>query len=134
MLEAPSFNLLESTLVPRVVVIEDDVALQGLIRESMQQVSRSTDLSAFVSAEEAIHSLWQHGLNDEAPVDILFLDVFLQGEGSGLDVLEYVSYLPSDVTVVLMSSDFSATQLAEITKLATPPVLLPLTTGQLQHT
>lgn len=108
----------------RVAIIEDDNAIQSLIKSSLEMAFNSTEILHFKNAREAIFEIWEREITDTKEIDLIFLDIFLDDKTNGLDILEYCQFIPDDVTVVLMSSNFSDEQMDRILKLNIEPILL----------
>lgn len=90
---------------PRILVVEDSLEMQALIRESL---GRSFDVTEAGNAEEAVRLL------EEAQPDLVLLDWRLPGKW-GSEVLEAFAQLRSRVPVIVLTSqtDTSTRLLAE---------------------
>ena len=109
----------------RIAIIEDDDAIQSLIKTSLEMAfNNETEILRFKNAREAIFEIWEREITDNMEIDLLFLDIFLDDKTNGLDILEYCQFIPEDVTVVLMTSNFSEEQLDRILHLNIEPILL----------
>lgn len=108
----------------RVAIIEDDRSIQNLIIGSLLLEIESIDAIKFSNARDAIHELWEKNMIGPPNIDALFIDIFLEDQTSGIDVLEYCQFIPKDIPIVLMSSQFTDEQLSVIAQFSTTPVLL----------
>lgn len=108
----------------KIAVIEDDLSIYSLIEQAVQSSMTDVDFMKFTNAHDAIYDLWENGFVVHPKIDLLFLDIHLAGKTNGLDILEYCQYLPENVPVVLMSSEFTPEQVDTISKMRIKPVLL----------
>ncbi len=116
-----------TTTVPeklRIAIIEDDASVHDLILGSIQLEFENVEGLKFSNSQDAIHELWQNHMISPPHLDALFLDIFLDNQTSGIDVLEYCQFIPQSIPVILMSSQFTSQQLEKVSKMRTPPVLL----------
>ncbi len=108
----------------KIAIIEDDVSIHDLIMGSIQMEFENVEGLKFSNSQDAIHELWQNHLTNAPHLDVLFLDIFLDNQTSGFDVLEYCQFIPQNIPVILMSSQFTSHQLEKVSKMKSPPILL----------
>jgi DNA-binding NtrC family response regulator len=108
----------------RIAIIDDDSSIQKLIQMSIESTLCGVDLVQFGDARETIFELWESSLVEINQLDLLFLDIHLNNETNGLDILEYSKYISKNIPVVLMSSYFSQDHLNEVLKMNKEPILL----------
>jgi|GEM_PF-4732268 len=108
-----------------IVTIDDDPSIRELIENPLfDSLEEGARFRSYSNALEAIQDLWEGTSPKSAPIDILFLDIFLEGEGTGIDVLEYCQYQAQPMNIILMSSDFTERQLNRVAKMNLNPILL----------
>ena len=95
-------ELPQETIVPRVLVIDDDPEIHRLLRARLE--ARGYKVSFAASGEEGLAHL-----RDVNP-DLIFLDVAMSGM-TGIDVLDYVRSQRLDVAVILTTA-YSSEQVA----------------------
>ncbi len=100
----------------RIAVIDDDATVQGLIQFFVEIVLGQVEILKFADARETIFELWEASPIGARPVDLVFLDIHLENRTSGLDILEYLQYVPTSIPVVMMSSSISREQMDFISR------------------
>ncbi len=95
-------ELPSESLVPRVLVIDDDREIHRLLRARLEARGLKVWLAA--SGEESV------GLLSDVKPDLIFLDIAMSGM-TGLDVLDYVRSQRMDVAVILTTA-YSSEQVA----------------------
>lgn len=106
-----------------IAIIEDDSSIQNLIVGSLLLRVDEVEAFQFKSAEGALNELWVKG-TISPKIDVLFVDMVLEDQISGIDILEYCQSASKDTLVVLMSSQFTNDHLNKISNLKAPPILL----------
>jgi phosphoserine phosphatase RsbU/P len=95
-------ELVHETLVPRMLVIDDDPEIHRLLRARLE--SRGNQVWFASSGEEGLNSI------REISPDVIFLDVAMSGM-TGIDVLDFVRSERLDVAVILTTA-YSSEQVA----------------------
>lgn len=103
----------------RIAVIEDDESIHGLIRSSLELALENVEFLKFRNAREAIYELWEKEALASPKVDLFFLDIFLDEKTNGIDVLEYCQFVPENVPIVIMSSNFDPENVGRISQMKT---------------
>ena len=89
--------------VKKVLVVEDDLSLQPIWQEIFRRCSPTIKLDWAVSCEAA-----QKMVNDsnelKTPFDLIVVDLFLAGSGTGLDLLHSEEVVKSHARTMLVSS------------------------------
>ena len=88
----------------RVLVVEDSRTMQTFLRNLLE--TENYDVAVASDGETGIQ-LFQQGLIESKPFDIVITDVVMPGM-SGLDLLEKVKALNHDTIVVVLTSDANA--------------------------
>ena len=96
-------DLIKKTRV--VYVIEDDIELSTLMDRILKNIDPKISLDWSTSAEEAIQSIssnWKKGI--VLPYVLIIIDIFLDGEKSGLDLYKLCIEKYPTIPIILTSS------------------------------
>ncbi|MCC7440268.1 MAG: hypothetical protein IT285_01460 [Bdellovibrionales bacterium] len=90
---------------PRVLVIEDDLALSTVIDRVLRELDPEVRVDWAVSAEEARAILRERVRREDSlrPYDLILADVFLDGEHTGLDFWRWCQREFPDLPLVVTS-------------------------------
>lgn len=95
----------------RILLVEDDPDLFGLVEAAVEDIGAGIQLDWVTSAENAIVFLKDPKRGPEA--SLVITDLFLEGTGTGIDLMEYcrtqLPHLPVVVTSSLPMEKFFAT-------------------------
>ncbi len=105
-------------------IVEDDESIQSLISSSLLSTIENVNIIKFKNGREAIYELWEKDSGLFSTLDGLFLDIYLEDNTSGLDILDYCQFVPSNIPIVLMSAYFNGEHLNSIAKLEKDPILM----------
>ena len=76
----------------RVLLVEDDLVLQGILADLITKLDESIELETATSADEIILIMKSQALNPNFGYDLIISDVKLNGEATGFDLWNVCSY------------------------------------------
>jgi DNA-binding response OmpR family regulator len=88
----------------RVLVLEDDMALEPLLTRVIQAVSNGALVDWVTNVEEAKFRLKMWPNHQNPKYDLIIADIFLEGRETGLDFWQSCQFLVPNIPVLLMSS------------------------------
>ena len=96
----------------RIVVCEDEPVYQAAIAEAIERWQRASghtdvELSVFSSSEDVLEAI-EH----EAEIDLLFVDIQIPGEMSGIDLARRIREACLDMTIVFCTN-YTSTSLRD---------------------
>lgn len=109
--------------VQRILVVEDDVALSFLVERLALNINPEIRVDWVTSAEQAVPLLKSKTGN--CKYDLIFADIFLDGERSGLDLWRYCQESFPSVPIVVTSAMPMEKFFAAIGRNSISPAYLP---------
>jgi DNA-binding NtrC family response regulator len=95
---------------PRVLVIEDDAALETLLSRAFQDVDRNIEIRWAHTAEEALLEIHREAVDSSRPYAMILSDMYLPGNTTGLDLyqtcLAKIPMVPFVLTSTMTVSEY----------------------------
>jgi DNA-binding response OmpR family regulator len=89
----------------RVFVVEDDLSMSTLLDKALRQVDADAEIDWATSAEEAVFEMnAKTKAYGRLPYDLIIIDVFLEGESTGLEFYELCKNQYPDIPVLVTSA------------------------------
>jgi response regulator of citrate/malate metabolism len=90
------------TFSKKVLVVEDDLALQPFWQSVLERCFKKFDLQWAISGEEA-KTILQNANEKGKPFDLVVSDIFLAGSDTGIDLMESKELAQSKTNFILVS-------------------------------
>lgn len=89
----------------KILVVEDDKNMTVLLSRALEDICDDIEMSWAESLEQAVHKLVQHtDINHKMPYDLIIADIFLEGNGTGLDLYKVINRTYPDLPFLVISS------------------------------
>jgi response regulator of citrate/malate metabolism len=116
--ERPKENVISFPLKkPRfsALIVEDDMSSMHMLDVALQSTGQFTKLDWATSAEEAVRFLQDRvKAGRPEPYDLIFIDIFLDGRRTGVDLWNFLNEESLQTVPVIMTSGISEDRFAEL--------------------
>lgn len=94
-----------SGVAPRILVVEDDMAMKSLVMKAVQTVRPQSEICFASSLEEAFAKILQFSdISEQQPCEMIIADIFLEGSGTGLDLWRVLRTTYPKIPFLVISS------------------------------
>lgn len=89
----------------RILVVEDDPGMKALLKKVIHGVSPEAEVSVASSLEQAFAQILQFSdISDAQPYELIVADIFLEGNGTGLDLWRVLMSTYPKIPLLVISS------------------------------
>ncbi|MBC7419684.1 MAG: response regulator [Bdellovibrio sp.] len=89
----------------KILVVEDDRSMTVLLGKAILDVFSDAEIQWASSLEQAVTQLIQNtDISEKAPYDLIIADIFLEGNGTGLDLWKVLSGTYPNIPFMVISS------------------------------
>ena len=89
----------------KILVVEDDKNMTVLLGKALLDASGDAEIHWATSLEQAVTNLIQNtDINQKVPYDLVIADIFLEGNGTGLDFLKVINRTYPKIPFLVISS------------------------------
>jgi len=89
----------------KILVVEDNMSMLLLVQKAIFKVLPNAEVSSAVSLEEAFAILIKNSdIHDKKPYDLVIADIFLEGNGTGLDFWRVICGTYPQIPFLIISS------------------------------
>ncbi|MBC7743002.1 MAG: response regulator [Bdellovibrionaceae bacterium] len=92
-------------LPKKILVVEDDTSMTVLVGKAILDAFSDAEIQWASSLEQAVTQLIQNtDIGEKAPYDLIIADIFLEGNGTGLDLWKVLSGTYPTIPFLVISS------------------------------
>lgn len=89
----------------KILVVEDDKSMTVLLGKALLDTTGDAEIQWAASLEQAVNQLIQStDIIQKAPYDLIIADIFLEGNGTGLDLFKVISRTYPKIPFLVISS------------------------------
>jgi DNA-binding NtrC family response regulator len=98
-------NTQTRTFPKKILVVEDDTSMTVLLGKAILEVFSDAEIQWATSLEQAVTQLIQNtDIAEKIPYDLIIADIFLEGNGTGLDLWKVLSRTYPTIPFLVISS------------------------------
>ncbi len=100
--EAIKYEFLEPK---KVLVVEDDKNITVLVGKALLELMKDVEINWAPSLEKAVAEIILHNdVSQSKPYDLIIVDVFLEGNGTGFDLIKVIQRIYPTIPFLVISS------------------------------
>lgn len=104
-MDIASLTINKTILPKRILVVEDDKSMTVLLGRALLEIDSDTEIHWAASLEQAFKQVIQHtDISNRAPYDLVIADIFLEGNGTGLDFFKVMGETYPKLPFLVISS------------------------------
>lgn len=88
----------------RILIVEDDLELSAMLDGVIASIDAEAEVDWVTSAEQAFFLLEEKSWKDGAPYDLALVDIFLEGDTTGLELWRQLQHSLPNVPIVITSA------------------------------